>query len=257
MRKIGVEVGDLTKILSNVKTRGMLGEIQLGSILEQILSPEQYVENYVTIPGTKNPVEFAVKLPGDESGPVYLPIDSKFPTEDYVRLISASEIGDKALIDQSWKALESKIKSFAKDIKEKYVRIPYTTEFAILFLPTEGLYAEVVQRGLIEILQRDYQINIAGPTTMAALLNSLQMGFKTLAIQKRSGEVWSTLSSVKAEFEKFGSVLQNAQDKLTKTSEELDKLVGVRTRMIQSKLKNVSTLEVKQETLIEEDLSDE
>jgi DNA recombination protein RmuC len=257
MRKIGVEVGDLTKILSNVKTRGMLGEIQLGSILEQILSPEQYVENYVTIPGTKNPVEFAVKLPGDESGPVYLPIDSKFPTEDYVRLISASEVGDKALIDASWKALESKIKSFAKDIKEKYVRIPYTTEFAILFLPTEGLYAEVVQRGLIEILQRDYQINIAGPTTMAALLNSLQMGFKTLAIQKRSGEVWSTLSSVKAEFEKFGSVLQNAQDKLTKTSEELDKLVGVRTRMIQSKLKNVSTLEIKQESLIEEDISDE
>ena len=171
--------------------------------------------------------------------------------------MNASELGDKALIDQSWKSLESKIKSFAKDIKEKYVRIPYTTEFAILFLPTEGLYAEVVQRGLVEILQRDYQINIAGPTTMAALLNSLQMGFKTLAIQKRSGEVWSTLSSVKAEFEKFGSVLQNAQDKLTKTSEELDKLVGVRTRMIQSKLKNVSTLEVKQDILIEEDLNDE
>ena len=257
MRKIGVEVGDLTKILSNVKTRGMLGEIQLGSILEQILSPEQYVENYATIPGTKNPVEFAVKLPGDESGPVYLPIDSKFPTEDYVRLMNASELGDKTLIDQSWKSLESKIKSFAKDIKDKYVRIPYTTEFAILFLPTEGLYAEVVQRGLVEILQRDYQINIAGPTTMAALLNSLQMGFKTLAIQKRSGEVWSTLSSVKAEFEKFGSVLQNAQDKLTKTSEELDKLVGVRTRMIQSKLKNVSTLEVKQDILLEEDINDE
>ncbi len=257
MRKIGVEVGDLTKILSNVKTRGMLGEIQLGSILEQILSPEQYVENYVTIPGTKNPVEFAVKLPGDENGPVYLPIDSKFPTEDYVRLMNASEIGDKALIDQSWKSLETKIKTFAKDIKEKYVRIPYTTEFAILFLPTEGLYAEVVQRGLVEVLQRDYQINIAGPTTMAALLNSLQMGFKTLAIQKRSGEVWSTLSSVKAEFEKFGNVLQSAQDKLTKTSEELDKLVGVRTRMIQSKLKNVSTLEVKPEILLEEDTNDE
>jgi len=257
MRKIGVEVGDLTKILSNVKTRGMLGEIQLGSILEQILSPEQYVENFVTIPGSKNPVEFAVKLPGDDSGPLYLPIDSKFPTEDYVRLINASEIGDKALIDSSWKALEIKIKSFAKDIKEKYVRIPYTTEFAILFLPTEGLYAEVVQRGLIEVLQRDYQINIAGPTTMAALLNSLQMGFKTLAIQKRSGEVWNILSSVKAEFETFGTVLQSAQDRLNKTSEDLDKLVGVRTRKIQQKLKNVSTLEVKQEPLIEEDLSDE
>jgi len=257
MRKIGVEVGDLTKILSNVKTRGMLGEIQLGSILEQILSPEQYVENFVTIPGSKNPVEFAVKLPGDDSGPIYLPIDSKFPTEDYVRLINASEIGDKALIDSSWKALEIKIKSFAKDIKEKYVRIPYTTEFAILFLPTEGLYAEVVQRGLIEVLQRDYQINIAGPTTMAALLNSLQMGFKTLAIQKRSGEVWNILSSVKAEFETFGTVLQSAQDRLNKTSEDLDKLVGVRTRKIQQKLKNVSTLEIKQEPLIEEDVSDE
>jgi len=235
----------------------MLGEIQLGSILEQILSPEQYVENFVTIPGSKNPVEFAVKLPGDDSGPIYLPIDSKFPTEDYVRLINASEIGDKALIDSSWKALEIKIKSFAKDIKEKYVRIPYTTEFAILFLPTEGLYAEVVQRGLIEVLQRDYQINIAGPTTMAALLNSLQMGFKTLAIQKRSGEVWNILSSVKAEFETFGTVLQSAQDRLNKTSEDLDKLVGVRTRKIQQKLKNVSTLEIKQEPLIEEDLSDE
>ncbi len=257
MRKIGVEVGDLTKILSNVKTRGMLGEIQLASILEQILAPEQYVENYVTIPGSRNPVEFAVKLPGDDNGPIYLPIDSKFPTEDYVRLINASEMGDKALIESSWKSLEAKIKSFAKDIKDKYVRIPYTTEFAILFLPTEGLYAEVVQRGLIEVLQRDYQINIAGPTTMAALLNSLQMGFKTLAIQKRSGEVWNILSSVKAEFETFGTVLQSAQDRINKTSEDLDKLVGVRTRKIQQKLKNVSTLEIKSEVLIDEDNSDE
>ncbi len=252
MNKIGLEVGDLKKVLSNVKTRGMLGEIQLGSILEQILAPEQFLENVATIPGSKDRVEFAVKLPGDESGPVLLPIDSKFPTEDYVRLLDASILGDKAAVDIAWKSLETKIKSFAKDIHDKYVQIPYTTEFAILFLPTEGLYAEVVQRGMIEILQRDYQVNIAGPTTMAALLNSLQMGFKTLAIQKRSGEVWSILSSVKAEFETFANVLQSAQDRIHKTGEDLDKLVGVRTRKIQLKLRNVSTLERNEPELLEE-----
>ena len=256
MNKIGLEVGDLKKVLSNVKTRGMLGEIQLGSILEQILAPEQFLENVATIPGSKERVEFAVKLPGDESGPVLLPIDSKFPTEDYVRLLDASILGDKAAVDIAWKSLETKIKSFAKDIHDKYVQIPHTTEFAILFLPTEGLYAEVVQRGMIEILQRDYQINIAGPTTMAALLNSLQMGFKTLAIQKRSGEVWSILSSVKAEFETFANVLQSAQDRIHKTGEDLDKLVGVRTRKIQLKLRNVSTLERTEPELLE-DISDE
>ena len=256
MNKIGLEVGDLKKVLSNVKTRGMLGEIQLGSILEQILAPEQFLENVATIPGSKERVEFAVKLPGDESGPVLLPIDSKFPTEDYVRLLDASILGDKAAVDIAWKSLETKIKSFAKDIHDKYVQIPHTTEFAILFLPTEGLYAEVVQRGMIEILQRDYQINIAGPTTMAALLNSLQMGFKTLAIQKRSGEVWSILSSVKAEFETFANVLQSAQDRIHKTGEDLDKLVGVRTRKIQLKLRNVSTLERVEPELLE-DISDE
>ena len=256
MNKIGLEVGDLKKVLSNVKTRGMLGEIQLGSILEQILAPEQFLENVATIPGSKERVEFAVKLPGDESGPVLLPIDSKFPTEDYVRLLDASILGDKAAVDIAWKSLETKIKSFAKDIHDKYVQIPHTTEFAILFLPTEGLYAEVVQRGMIEILQRDYQVNIAGPTTMAALLNSLQMGFKTLAIQKRSGEVWSILSSVKAEFETFANVLQSAQDRIHKTGEDLDKLVGVRTRKIQLKLRNVSTLERTEPELLE-DISDE
>ena len=256
MNKIGLEVGDLKKVLSNVKTRGMLGEIQLGSILEQILAPEQFLENVATIPGSKERVEFAVKLPGDESGPVLLPIDSKFPTEDYVRLLDASILGDKAAVDNAWKSLETKIKSFAKDIHDKYVQIPHTTEFAILFLPTEGLYAEVVQRGMIEILQRDYQVNIAGPTTMAALLNSLQMGFKTLAIQKRSGEVWSILSSVKAEFETFANVLQSAQDRIHKTGEDLDKLVGVRTRKIQLKLRNVSTLERTEPELLE-DISDE
>ncbi len=256
MNKIGMEVGDLKKVLSNVKTRGMLGEIQLGSILEQILAPEQFLENVATIPGSKERVEFAVKLPGDDSGPVLLPIDSKFPTEDYVRLLDASILGDKSAVDIAWKSLESKIKSFAKDIHDKYVQIPYTTEFAILFLPTEGLYAEVVQRGMIEVLQRDYQVNIAGPTTMAALLNSLQMGFKTLAIQKRSGEVWSILSSVKAEFETFANVLQSAQDRIHKTGEDLDKLVGVRTRKIQLRLRNVSTLERVEPDLLE-DISDE
>ena len=256
MNKIGLEVGDLKKVLSNVKTRGMLGEIQLGSILEQILAPEQFLANVATIPGSKERVEFAVKLPGDENGPVLLPIDSKFPTEDYVRLLDASILGDKIAVDVAWKSLESKIKSFAKDIHDKYVQIPYTTDFAILFLPTEGLYAEVVQRGMIEILQRDYQVNIAGPTTMAALLNSLQMGFKTLAIQKRSGEVWSILSSVKAEFETFANVLQSAQDRIHKTGEDLDKLVGVRTRKIQLRLRNVSTLERVESELLE-DMSDE
>lgn len=243
MKNIGMEVGDLKKVLSNVKTKGILGEIQLGSILEQILSPEQYIENAQTIPGSRERVEFAVKLPGTDEGPVYLPIDSKFPTEDYVRLIDASDNGDKVQIEASWKSLEAKLKSFAKDIRDKYVQVPYTTEFAILFLPTEGLYAEVVRRGLVEIFQRDYQINIAGPTTMAALLNSLQMGFKTLAIQKRSSEVWTILSAVKTEFETFGNVLTSAQDKLNKTSEELDKLVGVRTRQIQRKLKDVAVLD--------------
>ncbi len=257
MKNIGLEVGDLKKVLSNVKTKGILGEIQLGAILEQILSPEQYVKDTATYPGSRDRVEFAVKLPGDERGHVLLPIDSKFPTEDFVKLMDAYDSGDKVLVEFHLKALEANIKKFAKDIHDKYIKIPYTTEFGILFLPTEGLYAEVVRRGLVESLQRDYQINIAGPTTMAALLNSLQMGFKTLAIQKRSGEVWSILSAVKAEFQEFGTVLQSAQDKLSKTGEELDKLVGVRTRQIQRKLKDVSVLDVGKSQLLEIDDSED
>lgn len=257
MKNIGMEVGDLKKVLSNVKTKGILGEIQLGAILEQILSPEQYVQDTPTYPGSRDRVEFAVKLPGDERGPVLLPIDSKFPTEDFVKLMDAYEAGDKALVELHLKALEASIRKFAKDIHDKYIKIPYTTEFGILFLPTEGLYAEVVRRGLVESLQRDYQINIAGPTTMAALLNSLQMGFKTLAIQKRSGEVWGILSAVKVEFQEFGNVLQNAQDKLAKTGEELDKLVGVRTRKINQKLKDVSVLDVGKTQVIELDDSED
>jgi len=257
MKNIGMEVGDLKKVLSNVKTKGILGEIQLGAILEQILSPEQYVKDTATYPGSRDRVEFAVKLPGDERGPVLLPIDSKFPTEDFVKLMDAYEAGDKVLVEFHLKALESSIRKFAKDIHDKYIKIPYTTEFGILFLPTEGLYAEVVRRGLVESLQRDYQINIAGPTTMAALLNSLQMGFKTLAIQKRSGEVWGILSAVKVEFQEFGNVLQNAQDKLAKTGEELDKLVGVRTRKINQKLKDVSVLDVGKTQVIDLDDSED
>ena len=257
MKNIGMEVGDLKKVLSNVKTKGILGEIQLGAILEQILSPEQYLQDTPTYPGSRERVEFAVKLPGDERGPVLLPIDSKFPTEDFIKLMDAYEAGDKALVEVHLKSLETSIRKFAKDIHDKYIKIPYTTEFGILFLPTEGLYAEVVRRGLVESLQRDYQINIAGPTTMAALLNSLQMGFKTLAIQKRSGEVWSILSAVKTEFQEFGSVLQNAQDKLAKTGEELDKLVGVRTRKINQKLKDVSVLDVGNAQVLELEDSDD
>ncbi len=253
MSKIGIEVGDLKKVLSNVKTKGILGEIQLGAILEQILSPEQYEMDISTVPGSLARVEFAVKLPGGDAGPVYLPIDSKFPTEAYMRLNDAYELGDKLLVEKTAKELEATIKSFAKDIHDKYIQVPYTTDFGILFLPIEGLYAEVVRRGLVETLQRLYKINIAGPTTMAALLNSLQMGFKTLAIQKRSGEVWQVLSAVKQEFETFGTVLQSAQDKLTKTSDDLDKLIGVRTRKIQSKLREVSVLDHSKDLVIETD----
>jgi DNA recombination protein RmuC len=244
MQTLATGVGDLKKVLSNVKTRGILGEIQLGAILEQILSPEQYATNVVTKSSGRNPVEFAIKLPGDGETPVYLPIDSKFPTEDYLLLNEAYDNGDKAAIEVLATILERKIKSFAKDIHEKYVEPPHTTDFAILFLPIEGLYAEAVRRGLVETLQREYKVNIAGPTTMAALLNSLQMGFKTLAIQKRSSEVWKVLASVKNEFETFGKVLESAQNRITQTSAELDKLVGVRTRMIRSKLKEVSTLDL-------------
>jgi len=243
MQNLAVGVGDLKKVLSNVKTRGILGEIQLGAILEQILGPEQYSTNIVTKKGSRNPVEFAVKLPGDENGPVYLPIDSKFPLEDYNLLNDAYDRGNKVEIELLAKVLESKIKVFAKDIHDKYISVPDTTDFGILFLPIEGLYAEVVRRGMVESLQRDYKIIIAGPTTMAALLNSLQMGFKTLAIQKRSGEVWNILAAVKTEFDSFGDVLASTQNRLEQAHSELDKLVGVRTRKIQSKLRTVTTLD--------------
>ena len=241
MQNLATGVGDLKKVLSNVKTRGILGEIQLGSILSEILSPEQYAENVATKKGSKNVVEFAVKLPAKDDGFIWLPIDSKFPGDTYAALREAIENGDKIQIDLAAKALITTIKNEAKDISGKYIDPPNTTEFAIMFLPFEGLYSEVVNRGMVEVLQRDYKVNIAGPSTMAALLNSLQMGFKTLAVQKRSSEVWDLLGSVKQEFDKFNDVLTATQMRLDQANKELDKLVGVRTRQIQRKLKDVQS----------------
>lgn len=241
MQNLANGVGDLKKVLTNVKTRGTLGEYQLSAILSEILSPEQYEENVATKKGSRNVVEFAVKLPSDDDKFIYLPIDSKFPGDTYSALRDAIDEGDKVKIDLAAKALIATIKSEAKDIHDKYIDPPYTTEFAIMFLPFEGLYSEVVNSGLVEILQRDYKVNIAGPSTMAALLNSLQMGFKTLAVQKRSAEVWEILGAVKQEFDKFGDVLEATQQRLDQANKELDKLVGVRTRQIQRKLKDVQT----------------
>ncbi len=242
MKTLASGVGDLKKVLSNVKTRGVLGEIQLGAILEQILSPEQYEANVHTKPGSQNVVEYAVKLPGSDSGHVWLPVDAKFPVDAYGQLLDAYDSGDPDAVKAAGTVLEQRIRAFARDIRDKYLAPPHTTEFGIMFLPVEGLYAEVVRRGMVETLQRDYRVNIAGPTTMAAVLNSLQMGFKTLAIQKRSGEVWKVLGAVKTEFEKFGTVIQSAQQRLEQANSELDKLVGVRTRQIQRRLADVTSL---------------
>lgn len=238
MQTLATGVGDLKKILSNVKTRGMLGELQLGAILAEILSPEQYEANVATKKNSRDFVEFAVKMPSD-GNQVYLPIDAKFPSDAYEKLVDSYELGDMGEIQRAKIELGNRIKSFAKDISEKYIDVPNTTEFAVLFLPFEGLYAEVVRLGLFEDLQRKYRVTITGPTTMAAFLNSLQMGFQTLAIQRRSSEVWEILSSVKAEFDSFENVLNSTQKKLDAVSSELDKLVGVRTRQIQRKLKDV------------------
>ncbi len=242
MRTLASGVGDLKKVLSNVKTRGVLGEFQLGAILEQIMSPEQYEANVKTRLGSTHYVEYAIKLPGNDDGTVWLPIDAKFPTDAYTQMLDAYETNDPDAVKAAGSALDARIRSFAKDIRDKYIDPPNTTDFAIMFLPIEGLYAEVVRRGLVEVLQRDYHVNIAGPTTMAAVLNSLQMGFRTLAIQKRSGEVWKVLGAVKTEFEKFSGAVKAAQTRLEQASDELDKLVGVRTRQIQRKLATVTTL---------------
>ncbi len=251
MQTLAVGVGDLKKVLTNVKTRGIVGEIQLGAILSEILSPEQYDENVATKKGSKNVVEFAVKLPAEDDDFIYLPIDSKFPGDTYSALRDAINEGDKEKISITEKALITTIKNEAKDIHDKYIDPPNTTEFAILFLPFEGLYSEVVNRGLVETLQRLYKVNVAGPSTMAALLNSLQMGFKTLAVQRRSAEVWKILGEVKTEFDKFNDVLVATQQRINQANSELDKLVGVRTRQIQRKLKNVQSIEITDNSLEE------
>lgn len=243
MQTLAADVGGLKQVLSGVKTRGILGEIQLGAILEEILAPEQYETNVATIPGSTQRVEYAVKLPGTDGSTVWLPIDSKFPGDTYAHLQDAQAAGDPQAVENARHALELVLRSEAKDIHEKYVELPYTTAFGILFLPFEGLYAEVVNAGLLETLQRDYQVNVAGPSTMAALLNSLQMGFRTLAIQKRSGEVWQLLGAVKTEFDKFGTGLSRMQQRLRQTDEELDQLIGVRSRAIRRKLSSVQTLD--------------
>ena len=248
MQTLATGVGDLKKVLSNVKTRGILGEIQLGAILEQILAPEQYAENIATVPNSTERVEYAVKLPGDGETPVWLPIDAKFPVDAYSALLEAQDAADKLQVDAAARTLEQRIRSFAKDIHTKYIHVPDTTDFGIMFLPIEGLYAEVVRFGMIEKLQADYKVIVAGPTTMAALLNSLQMGFKTLAIQKSSGEVWKVLGNVKTEFDTFGKVLTQAQSRINQANDELEKLVGVRTRQIQRKLSQVTQLSAPEDT---------
>lgn len=245
MQTLANGVGDLKKVLNNVKTRGVLGEYQLGNILEQILAPEQYDANVKTKKGSNDLVEFAIKLPGkdDEGAQVYLPIDAKFPQDDYVRLQDAFDAGDVAGIETATKSLMNAVKKFAKDIHEKYVDPPHTTDISILFLPVEGLYAEVVRHPqMVSDLQRDYQVIITGPSTLAAILNSFAMGFRTLAIQKRSSEVWKVLGAVKTEFSKFGGVLEKAQKKINEANKELDALVGTRTKMMLSKLKKVEEL---------------
>lgn len=256
MQSLANGVGDLKKVLSNVKTRGVLGEIQLGNILEQIMAPEQYEANVKTKQGSNDHVEYAIKLPGkdDEGKEVYLPIDAKFPQEDYVRLQTAYDEGDIAGIETANKALVQSVKKFAKDIRDKYIDPPNTTDFGIMFLPIEGLFAEIVrQPEVVALLQREYKIIVTGPTTLAAMLNSLQMGFKTLAIQKRSSEVWQILGAVKTEFGKFGEVLEKAQKKINEANKELDNLVGTRTRLLMSKLKKVEELPSSESTkLIDE-----
>ena len=242
MRTLAAGVGDLKKVLSNVKTRGILGEIQLGAILEEILSPEQYQTNVATKPGSRDRVEYAVLLPTEDGQHIYLPIDSKFPGDTYAALQDAYENGTPDDVRAAAAALTVRLREEAKDIRDKYIYPPETTDFGILFLPFEGLYAEAVKRGLVEELQRMYHVNIAGPSTMAALLNSLQMGFKAFAIQKRSGEVWRVLSAVKTEFEKFGDTLQASQKKLAQANEELDKLIGTRTRAIVRSLRSVEQI---------------
>lgn len=243
MQNLAIGVGDLKRVLTNVKTRGILGEVQLGALLDQLLTIDQYDSNVITIPGSNDRVEFAVRMPGaGEHAQLYLPIDAKFPVEDYQRLLDAQEAADADAAALAGRALEMRVREEAKRIRSKYVAPPHTTDFAVMFLPTEGLYAEVIRRpGLFESLQRDHHVTVAGPTTLTALLNSLQMGFRTLAIAQRSSEVWALLGAVKTEFGKFGAVLDKTRKKLTEASNVIDQ-ASVRTRAIERKLRGVETL---------------
>ena len=245
MQTLAQDVGGLKRVLSNVKTRGNIGEIQLSMLLEQLLAPEQYEANVHTRKGSDAVVEFAVKLPGRDDARefVYLPIDAKFPKDVYEQYYDAFEAGDTALIESSGKQLETTIKKMAKDIHDKYVDPPFTTDFAIMFLPFESIYAEVIRRtSLVETLQKDYKIVVTGPTTLGAILNSLQMGFRTLAIQKRTGEVWTVLGAVKTEFSKFGGLLEKVQKNLQNAGDQLEEVMGKRTRAIERKLRQVEQL---------------
>jgi DNA recombination protein RmuC len=246
MQTLATDVGGLKKVLSNVKLRGNVGEVQLAMILEQTLAPTQYDVNVRTKAGSSDPVEFAIKLPGrseDESSVVYLPIDAKFPKDVYEQLLNAYEHASTDEIEVATKALESTIKKMAKDIRDKYIDPPNTTDFAILFLPFESIYAEVIRRsGLVDQLRDEFKITVAGPTTLVAILNSLQMGFRTLALQKRSSEVWKVLGSVKKEFENFGGMLEKAQKNIQTGMSQLDEVVGTRTRAIQRQLRGVDSL---------------
>ena len=242
MQQLATGVGDLKRVLTNVKTRGIFGEVQLAALLEQVLTIEQYASNVATVPGSGERVEFAVRLPGSDDTPILLPIDAKFPREDYERLLDAQERADVEAVNASAAALERQVKVEAKRIRDKYLAPPHTTDFALLFLPTEGLYAEVLRRpGLFDGLQREFRVTLVGPTTLLALLNSLQMGFRTLAIEKRSSEVWQLLGGVKAEFGKFATVLEKANTQLDTVQNSI-KQAGVRTRAIERQLKGVETL---------------
>jgi len=243
MQNLAVGVGDLKRVLGNVKQRGIVGEAQLGALLEDLLTHEQYASNVITVPGSNERVEYAIRMPGQSDGEnVYLPIDSKFPVEDYQRLLDAQDAADADAAAAAGRALEARVREEAKRIRSKYVAPPHTTDFAVLFLPTEGLYAEVLRRpGLFESLQRDHRVTVAGPTTLSALLNSLQMGFRTLAIAKRSSEVWKLLGAVKNEFGKFGLVLEKAERQLNTVSKSISD-AGKKTRTIEKKLRGVESL---------------
>lgn len=244
MRSIAAGVGDLKRVLSNVKTRGILGEVQLGAILADILTPEQYAQNVATKPGSADRVEFAVKLPQEGAEPIWLPIDSKFPGDAYEHLRDAVEAGDAAAVESARRVLEQRIKVEAKDISSKYLSVPATTNFAILFLPFEGLYAEVVDRpGLIETLQRDYQVSVAGPSTMAVILNSLQMSYQTFAFQKRADEIQRVLAAVKAEFPKYQAELRRALKQIETAGKTVDGIINTRTNVIERKLRSVTAME--------------